>query len=123
MRPAGAICLTAPNADYILSKLPTFADDPQVAIDAVETNSLDGDAHRFLYTREVIALARGVGLKVAGHGYFLPAWQEGHARKTRYLHQLMYGLRHGIARLPSTVPWQPLARRCCSSQWLIATRA
>jgi 2-polyprenyl-3-methyl-5-hydroxy-6-metoxy-1,4-benzoquinol methylase len=121
-RAGGAICLTTPNADYILSKLPTFATIPQGDMDAAETNSLDGDAHRFLYTREeLIALARGIGLKVAGHGYFLPAWQEGHA-KTRYLHQLLYRLRRQIIRLPSTVPGERLARRFCSSQWMIATR-
>jgi 2-polyprenyl-3-methyl-5-hydroxy-6-metoxy-1,4-benzoquinol methylase len=120
----GALCLTTPNADYVLSKLPTFAAAPQDVIDTAETNSLDGDAHRFLYTREeLIALVRGVGLKVAEHGYFLPTWVEGHA-KTRYLHQLMYRLRRQITHLPSTFPGpQRLARRLCSSQWIVATRA
>jgi 2-polyprenyl-3-methyl-5-hydroxy-6-metoxy-1,4-benzoquinol methylase len=122
-RPGGAICLTTPNADYVLSKLPTFAAAPQQLIDATEANSLDGDAHRYLYTREeLIALVRGVGLRVAEHGFFLPAWVEGHA-KTRHLHELAYRLRRQIAHLPSTVPGpRPLARRVCSSQWLVATR-
>lgn len=122
-RPGGAVCLTTPNADYLFSRLPTFAAAPQDLIDTTETNSLDGDAHRYLYTRdELIALARGVGLRVAEHGYFLPAWVEGHA-KTRYLHQLAYRMRGQIMRLPSTIPGpERLARRLCSSQWIVATR-
>jgi 2-polyprenyl-3-methyl-5-hydroxy-6-metoxy-1,4-benzoquinol methylase len=122
-RPGGAICLTTPNADYALSKLPTFGAAPQQVIDTAESNSLDGDAHRFLYTREeLIALVRGVGLRIIEHGFFLPAWLEGHA-KTRYLHRLAYRLRGQITRLPSTIPGpKGLARRLCSSQWLVATR-
>jgi 2-polyprenyl-3-methyl-5-hydroxy-6-metoxy-1,4-benzoquinol methylase len=122
-RPGGAIVLTTPNADYILSKLPTFAAAPQQVIDTTEPNSLDGDAHRFLYTREeLIALLRGIGLRFAEHGYFLPAWVEGHA-KTRYLHQLAYRVRGKIMHLPSTPPGpRSLARRICSSQWIVATR-
>jgi 2-polyprenyl-3-methyl-5-hydroxy-6-metoxy-1,4-benzoquinol methylase len=122
-RPGGAICLTTPNADYVLSKLPTFAAAPQQVIDTAETNSLDGDAHRFLYSREeLIALVRGVGLKVAEHGFFLPAWVEGHL-KTRYLHQLAYRLRRDVMRLPPTISGSPwVARRLCSSQWIVATR-
>ena len=124
VRPGGAICLTTPNADYVLSKLPTFAAAAQDVIDTMEANSLDGDAHRVLYTREeLIALIRGVGLKFVEHGYFLPAWVEGHA-KTRYLHQLAYRARQEIMRLPSTMPGpQRLARRLCSSQWIVASRA
>jgi 2-polyprenyl-3-methyl-5-hydroxy-6-metoxy-1,4-benzoquinol methylase len=122
-RPRGVVCLTTPNADYVLSKLPSFAAAPQQLIDTTESNSLDGDAHRFLYTREeLIALVRGVGLRVAEHGYFLPAWVEGHA-KTRYLHQLAYRLRREIVRLPSTISGiQPLSRRLCSSQWIVVSR-
>jgi 2-polyprenyl-3-methyl-5-hydroxy-6-metoxy-1,4-benzoquinol methylase len=123
-RPGGALCLTTPNADYALSNLPTFGGASQEVIDTAEANSLDGDAHRFLYSREeLIALVRGVGLKVAEHGFFVPAWLEGHL-KTRFLHQIAYRLRGKIAHPPATISasrW--LGRRLCSSQWIVATRA
>jgi 2-polyprenyl-3-methyl-5-hydroxy-6-metoxy-1,4-benzoquinol methylase len=123
-RPGGAICLTTPNGDYVLSRLPTFGSAAQDVIDTTETNSLDGDAHRFLYTREeLIALVRGVGLRVVEHGFFLPAWVEGHG-KTRYLHQLAFRLRKEIVHLPPLMPGAGagrLARRLCSSQWIVAT--
>jgi 2-polyprenyl-3-methyl-5-hydroxy-6-metoxy-1,4-benzoquinol methylase len=124
-RPGGAVCLTTPNADYALSSLPTFGSASQAVIDGAESNSLDGDAHRFLYTKEeLIALARGVGLRIGGHGFFLPAWLEGHA-KTRHLHRLHFQLRRTILNLPSTMPAaaESLARRVCSSQWLVAERS
>jgi 2-polyprenyl-3-methyl-5-hydroxy-6-metoxy-1,4-benzoquinol methylase len=122
-RRGGAVCLTTHNADHVLSKLPTFAGAHQQVIDTTEANSLDGDARRFLYTREeLIAPVRGGGLRVADHGYFLPVWVEGHA-KTPYLHKLAYRLRHEVMRLPSTVFASPrLARRLCSSQAILATR-
>ena len=123
-RPGGALCFTTPNADYLLSKLPSFGRAQQDTIDATETNSLDGDAHRFLYSREeLIALARGVGLKIEAHGFFLPLWLEGHVQ-TRHLHRLFYRLRGKIIRLPASFLQGrgPLARRLCSSQWLVARR-
>jgi 2-polyprenyl-3-methyl-5-hydroxy-6-metoxy-1,4-benzoquinol methylase len=124
VRPGGAVCLTTPNADYALSGLPSFAEAPQAVLDAAEDNSLDGDAHRFLYTREeLITLVRGIGLRFETHGFFIPAWLEGHA-KTRHLHRLLYRLRGDIAHLPSTMPApaRRLARHLCSSQWIVAKR-
>jgi 2-polyprenyl-3-methyl-5-hydroxy-6-metoxy-1,4-benzoquinol methylase len=123
-RPGGAVCLTTPNGDYVLSALPSFGRAAQEVIDKAEANSLDGDAHRFLYTREeLVALARGVGLRIEAHGFFLPLWLEGHA-KTRYLHRLFYRLRGDIVRLPAMLGEDDnrLARRLCSSQWLVARR-
>jgi 2-polyprenyl-3-methyl-5-hydroxy-6-metoxy-1,4-benzoquinol methylase len=125
LRPGGALCLTTPNADYLLSALPTYGRAEQQVIDTTEANSLDGDAHRFLYTREeLIALARGVGLRIEAHGFFLPVWLEGHA-KTRYIHRMLYRLRGDIVRLPAMLPGVSgyLSRRLCSSQWLVARRA
>jgi 2-polyprenyl-3-methyl-5-hydroxy-6-metoxy-1,4-benzoquinol methylase len=123
-RPGGALCLTTPNADYLLSRLPSFGRADQETIDTAEVNSLDGDAHRFFYSREeLIALARGAGLKIEAHGFFLPLWLEGHI-KTRYLHRLFYRFRGDIVRLPASLPrgGGAVARRVCSSQWLVARR-
>jgi 2-polyprenyl-3-methyl-5-hydroxy-6-metoxy-1,4-benzoquinol methylase len=124
VRSGGAVFLTTPNADYALSRLPSFGRARQQVIDEAEPNSLDGDAHRFLYTREeLVALARGVGLRIESHGFFVPLWLEGHA-KTRYLHRLLYQLRGRILRWPASFgpPGNGLARRLCSSQWLVARR-
>jgi 2-polyprenyl-3-methyl-5-hydroxy-6-metoxy-1,4-benzoquinol methylase len=123
-RPGGHLCLTTPNADYAFSYLPSFGKVSQDVIDAAEVNSLDGDAHRFLYTREeLIALARGVGLHLEDHGFFLPAWLEGNA-KTRYVHRVLYRLRGDIVHLPPTIPGLGglLSRRLCSSQWAVFRR-
>lgn len=123
-RPKGAVCLTTPNADYLLSALPSFGRAEQHVIDDAEANSLDGDAHRYLYSREeLIALARGVGLKVERHGFFVPLWLEGHA-KTRSLHRLLYRLRGDIVRMPAALGGSAdgWARRLCSSQWMVARR-
>jgi 2-polyprenyl-3-methyl-5-hydroxy-6-metoxy-1,4-benzoquinol methylase len=118
-RPGGVLVLTTPNADYLLARLPTFARASQTVIDDADPNSLDGDAHRYLYTREeLIALVRGVGLKVQRHGFFLPAWLEGHL-KTRVLHRAHYELRKKILHLSPELP-PALGRRLCSSQYLVA---
>ncbi len=118
VRRDGTLLLTTPNADYALTRLPTFGAAAQAVIDDAEPDSLDGDAHRYLYTREeFVALARGVGLKVLRHGYFLPAWLEGHL-KTRVLHRLHYELRKKILHLPPELP-PALGRRFCSSQYLV----
>jgi 2-polyprenyl-3-methyl-5-hydroxy-6-metoxy-1,4-benzoquinol methylase len=122
LRPGGALLMTTPNADYAFARLPTYARATQATIDNAEVNSMDGDAHRFLYTREeLIALVRGAGFKLEEHGFFLPAWVEGHA-KTRYLHQLAFSVRHDVLRLPSTLP-DPFGRRLCASQYLVGRLA
>jgi 2-polyprenyl-3-methyl-5-hydroxy-6-metoxy-1,4-benzoquinol methylase len=121
LRPGGALCLTTPNGDYVLSGLPTYSGAAQTTIDEAEPNSLDGDAHRFLYTRaELIALLRGIGLRIERCRYFLPLWLEGHA-KTRHVHRLFYELRRDILRFPATLP-EPLGRLLCSSQYVIARK-
>jgi 2-polyprenyl-3-methyl-5-hydroxy-6-metoxy-1,4-benzoquinol methylase len=121
VRPGGALCLTTPNADYLLAHLPSYGRAPQAVIDEAEPNSLDGNAHRYLYTREdLIVLVRGVGLQVEQHGFFLPAWLEGHL-KTRYFHRLFYQLRKDIVHLPAQLP-DVVGRRFCSSQYLVARR-
>lgn len=118
LRPGGALVLTTPNAEYVLAGLPTFGRAAQAVIDAAEPNSMDGDAHRYLYTREeLIALARGVGLKLEQHGFFLPAWLEGHL-KTRLFHRLHYRVRKNIVSLPAELP-SALGRRLCSSQYVV----
>jgi 2-polyprenyl-3-methyl-5-hydroxy-6-metoxy-1,4-benzoquinol methylase len=123
-RPGGYVCLTTPNADYAFSALPSYGGANQQVIDTAEPNSLDGDAHRYLYTREeLVALVRGVGLRLESHGYFLPAWLVGHA-KSRYIHRLLYRLRGEIVRLPGALPGSGdlFSRRLCASQWLVARR-
>jgi 2-polyprenyl-3-methyl-5-hydroxy-6-metoxy-1,4-benzoquinol methylase len=115
----GALLLTTPNADYVFARLPSFGGADQTVIDWAEPNSSDGDAHRYLYTREeLVALVRGVGFKLEAHRFFLPAWLEGHL-KTRYLHRLAFATRKKVSRLPATVP-DRLGRRLCSSQYLVA---
>jgi 2-polyprenyl-3-methyl-5-hydroxy-6-metoxy-1,4-benzoquinol methylase len=119
LRPGGALCLTTPNGDYALSRLPSYGGASQRTIDGAEANSLDGDAHTYLYTREeLIALVRGIGLAVERHEFFSPVWLEGHL-KTRYLHAVHYQRRHKL--LPfSTVLSGRLARRLCSAQLIVA---
>jgi 2-polyprenyl-3-methyl-5-hydroxy-6-metoxy-1,4-benzoquinol methylase len=123
-RSGGHVCLTTPNADYAFAALPSFGTANQHVIDAAEANSMDGDAHRFLYTREeLVTLVRGVGLRLEAHGFFLPAWLEGHA-KTRYIHRMLHRLRGDIVRLPAALPGisRILSRHLCASQWLVARR-
>ncbi len=118
VRPGGALVVTTPNADYVLAHLPTYGRAPQAVIDEAEPNSLDGDAHRYLYPREeLIALARGAGLQIEQHGFFLPAWLEGHL-KTRHVHKLLYQLRKEVLHVPAELP-PALGRRLCSSQYLV----
>ncbi len=120
LRRGGSLCMTTPNGDYVLSGLPTYGRASQLTIDEAEPNSLDGDAHRYLYTKEELtALVRGVGLRVDQHGFFSPAWLEGHL-KTRYLHRLHYRLRKRILTPPSTLP-ERIGRRLCSGQYIVAS--
>jgi 2-polyprenyl-3-methyl-5-hydroxy-6-metoxy-1,4-benzoquinol methylase len=119
VRPGGYLCLTTPNADYLLAHLPSFGRAAQAVVDGTQPNSLDGDAHAFLYTREeLIALVRGVGLKLVRHGFFLPFWLEGHL-KTRIVHRWLYNRRGAIAEVNPTLgsPW---GRRLCSGQYVVA---
>jgi 2-polyprenyl-3-methyl-5-hydroxy-6-metoxy-1,4-benzoquinol methylase len=119
VRPGGALFLTTPNGDYAFAGLPSYGGASQRTIDESETNSLDGDAHRYLYTREeLIALLRGIGLGIERHEFFLPAWLEGHV-KTRYLHGLHYRWRNKLLGFPAGLPGS-LGRRLCSSQYIVA---
>jgi 2-polyprenyl-3-methyl-5-hydroxy-6-metoxy-1,4-benzoquinol methylase len=119
LRPGGSLCITTPNGNYLFSHLPTYGRAVQRTIDEAEPNSLDGDAHRYLYTREeLIALVRGIGLRTEQQGFFLPAWLEGHL-KSRYLHRLHYSFRKKLLPVPATLP-DALGRRLCSSQYLVA---
>jgi hypothetical protein len=83
---------------------------------------MDGDAHRYLLTKEeLIALIRGAGLRVEAHGFFSPFWIEGHL-KTRYIHRLAYRARGRILLLPTALS-DVIGRRLCAAQWLTASRA
>jgi 2-polyprenyl-3-methyl-5-hydroxy-6-metoxy-1,4-benzoquinol methylase len=119
VRPGGVLCMTTPNGEYLFSRLPTYGRASQTTVDESEANSLDGDAHRYLFTRdEMMTLMRGVGLQVVRHGFFLPAWLEGHL-KTRYLHRLHYRVRTQLLPVPPILP-EPVGRRLCSSQYIVA---
>ena len=119
VRAGGALCLTTPNGDYLMAHLPTYGGAPQSTIDEAEPNSMDGGAHRYLYTREeLIALVRGAGMRLEQHGFFSPAWLEGHL-KTRQLHRLHYRWRKQLLRVPARLP-ERLGRRFCASQFLVA---
>lgn len=121
-RPGGTIVLTTPNADYALARLPSFGSAKQDVIDTAEPNSMDGDAHRYLFTiQELVALVRGVGLAVERAGYALPFWLEGHL-KTRYAHRVFHRATGRIVPYGRAARRGPLARRSCSSLWLVATR-
>ena len=113
-----------PERRLLVRPLADLRTATQETIDQAEANSLDGDAHRYLFTKEELtALVRGVGLRVEEHGFFLPAWLEGHV-KTRYAHQALFRLRGEITRMSPTIPWpaHALSRRLCASQWIIARR-
>jgi 2-polyprenyl-3-methyl-5-hydroxy-6-metoxy-1,4-benzoquinol methylase len=119
VRARGAICLTTPNADYLLAHLPSYGEAPQATLDSAEANSLDGDAHRYLFNRaELVTLVRGAGLKLERHGFILPFWLEGHA-KTRWLHRVFERRRGQLLRFPANVP-SPLGRYLCSAQYVVA---
>lgn len=118
----GALFLTTPNAGYAFSRLPAFARAPQSVIDESEANSRDGDAHRYLFTRdELTSIVRSLGLRVERTGYFLPFWVEGHL-KTRYLHRLHFSLFNKLPAVSASLDWLPVAvpSRLCASQYLIA---
>lgn len=122
LRFGGALLLTTPNADYWFSRLPGYGTASQGIIDSAEPNSMDGDAHRYLLTQqELIALTRGVGLRVAYHRFFSPCWLEGHL-KTRFLHRLAYRMLGRILR-PSPSPSGLIGKRLCAAQLLIAAKS
>jgi 2-polyprenyl-3-methyl-5-hydroxy-6-metoxy-1,4-benzoquinol methylase len=124
VRSGGILMLTTPNADYALSRLPSFGSASQEVVDTAEPNSMDGDAHRYLFTlEELVALVRGVGLKVESAGFALPFWLEGHL-KTRLAHRLLQRTTgHIVSTGRAAVRGGgPVARRTRSCVWLVARR-
>jgi 2-polyprenyl-3-methyl-5-hydroxy-6-metoxy-1,4-benzoquinol methylase len=120
----GVVLLTTPNADYFRFRLPSFTGATQEAIDSLVANSKDGEEHRYFFTREeVLTLMRGVGMKIAGSGFFLPVWLTGEM-KFRWLHRCSFRLRGKPLMLsglpPKGVRW--CARYLCASQWFVGTR-
>lgn len=114
LKPQGTLFLTTPNSDYLLSRLPSFGSAPNNVIESTETNSCDGDAHRYLFSREeLITLFRGVGLLTSDVGFALPFWTQGHA-KTRHAINSYTRLRGRLPKLPKpAVLTGRLARRAC----------
>jgi 2-polyprenyl-3-methyl-5-hydroxy-6-metoxy-1,4-benzoquinol methylase len=118
-RRGGHVVLTTPNAEYVRSGLPSYGQASQRVIDEAEADSADGDAHRYLFTREeLLSLVRGVGLQIVEHGFFLPLWLEGHM-KTRLAHQALHRLRGRPVDCTGRLQG-PLARYLCTSQWVLA---
>lgn len=121
-RAGGVIILTTPNADAMTMRLPSYGAAEQGIIDHAENNSADGDAHRFLYTREeLVTLVRSIGLRVERTGYLLPFWLDGHL-KTRHLHRALYRLRGRPVQSDGVMRSEALARRVCTSQWMVARK-
>jgi SAM-dependent methyltransferase len=119
VKPGGALVLTTPNASYLFAYLPSYGAAKQSIVDTNAPNSMDGDAHTYLFTREDLAtLIRGVGLRVEAHGFFLPVWLEGHL-KTRVLHRWLYSLRNDILHSNGTLP-AIFGRHLCASQYVVA---
>jgi 2-polyprenyl-3-methyl-5-hydroxy-6-metoxy-1,4-benzoquinol methylase len=124
LKTGGLLVLTTPNADYILSSLKSYGSARQEIIDRAEENSADGDAHRFLYTREeLISVVRAAGFELLEQRFTMPFWLVGHAR-TRYLHRLFYSARAGLVPVGSHPENSvaPLGRWLCSSQLLVARK-
>jgi 2-polyprenyl-3-methyl-5-hydroxy-6-metoxy-1,4-benzoquinol methylase len=115
LRSGGSIFLTTPNADYWGWHLPSYGYAHEHVIDGAEADSCDGDAHRYLFSREeLISLFRGVGLRAEAVGFALPFWTQGHFR-TRHainLYQRVAG-RLPTLRTPR-VMWGPASRRLSS---------
>jgi 2-polyprenyl-3-methyl-5-hydroxy-6-metoxy-1,4-benzoquinol methylase len=125
-RSGGALVMTTPNPDCISTpmRVPTYGSAAQRVIDEAEVNSLDGDAHRFLYTREeLVTILRSAGMRLESDGFFLPFWLAGEW-KTRHAHRLFYNLSRRAGRLgarPPT-PLLPFDRYLCVSQWVVCRR-
>lgn len=122
LRPGGAVILTTPNADYALTRLPSFGSAPQEVIESSERDSMDGDAHRYFFTKEELtAIVRSAGLRVRESGFFSPFWLQGHL-KTRVAHRALYRLRKKIIVPPQsmTIGAGHVARAMFSGMWLVA---
>lgn len=125
IKPRGLLLLTTPNGDYSLSRLPSYGVASQSVIDSAEADSMDGDAHRYAFTREELtSLVRGSGLAVEASGFFLPFWLLGHM-KTRYVHRMLFAARQRILEVSTSLVGGtgPVARRTCSGMWMKARKA
>ena len=122
LRPRGHLLITTPNAEYALSRLPSYGGARQEVIDETEDNSADGDGHRFLYSlEELVTVIRASGFRVVRKGFFAEWWKSGHL-KTRYLHKLAFTLRRRPLAVHPHLRHDHLARRTCSSIALLSVR-
>jgi len=88
LKPGGRLVVTTPNADYLMTDLPTFGELGDAGRFEHLQFSADGDGHFFAYNgAELEALMTQAGLIRVEARYFESPWISGHM-KVRHLHRL-----------------------------------
>lgn len=122
-RVGGTLYLTTPNGNYLLSRLPTYAEVSNDVLATMETNSDDANDHRFAYTLdELIGIVRAAGFTIQEAGVFLPFWMVGFG-KSVVMHRLHFQARgRPVRHRPQRHRRSLLSRSLCTSLYIVAQR-